>query len=375
MGRIVDLAASGGMRKFTVRVPGGEYPVFVGAGASERLAQLGRGERAPSSLHVVSDRAVWKLHGDSIGSVLAKTGLRVTRTILRSGEAAKNLGSLERIWRDAARAGVDRRGLFLAFGGGVVGDLTGFAAGTFLRGVDFVQVPTTLLAMVDASVGGKTGANLPEGKNLVGVFLQPRAVAMDLRFLGTLPTRELRAGWAEVIKTAAIRDAPLLRRVAKMSETLDHCEPASLAPIIARSAEIKAEVVEADERESGLRMILNFGHTLGHGIEAACGYRRILHGEAVAIGMAYAARLGEATGHTSSDVRAELESIIASAGLPVRPPALDRREILRAMKRDKKRGPKGQRWVFLSRRGEAVIVDDVPPRLVTAELDRFLEES
>jgi len=362
------------MRKLTVRAPNGDTPVWVGNEAIRRVGGLLRGKSRPSSLHVVSDRAVWKLHGRTLEETLSTPGLSISKTLLAPGESAKSIASLERIWRDAARHGVDRRGLFVAFGGGVVGDLTGFAAGTFLRGVAFVQVPTTLLAMVDASVGGKTGANLPEGKNLVGVFLQPRAVAMDLRFLATLSTRELRAGWAEVIKTAAIRDARLLERVASYGPRLDALDRSSLADIVARAVAIKARVVEEDEREANLRMILNFGHTLGHGIEAAQGYGKLLHGEAVAIGMAFAARLGERLGVTPSGVARTLEEIIAGADLPTRVRSIDRRLLIKAMGRDKKRGPKGQRWVLLRDFGETVITDDVPVRIVSSELDRFLEK-
>ena len=279
---------------------------------------------------------------------------------------------LERLWRTATRRGADRNACFVALGGGVVGDITGFASASVLRGVEFVQVPTTLLAMVDASVGGKTGINLPEGKNLVGAFHQPRAVVIDLDFLKTLPARETRAGWAEIIKTAAIRDAALFRRISRQRQELLKGRPGPLGDVVARCVRIKATVVEADERESGLRRILNFGHTLAHGIEAAQGYGGLLHGEAVSVGMVFAARLGEALGHTPPGVTDRIEELLASYGLPVGLRRGDASRILSAMARDKKRGPHGLRWVFLTGVGRTIVVDGVPPGRVSRELEKFM---
>tara|TARA_B100001013_G_scaffold335690_1_gene254339 strand:+ start:221 stop:1015 length:795 start_codon:yes stop_codon:yes gene_type:complete len=261
----------------------------------------------------------------------------------------------------------------VAFGGGVIGDITGYAAASLLRGVDFIQIPASLLAMVDASVGGKTGVNIPEGKNLAGAFHQPRAVIMDLGLLGTLPTRQVRAGWAEIIKTAAIRDLRLLSLIEREKAGLRTGSEQFLAKVIERCVRIKAEVVEEDERESGLRMILNFGHTLAHGIETAQGYGRLLHGEAVSIGMVFASRLGERLDITEAGTADRLEALLGSFGLPVHLSKLSCSRILTAMGRDKKRGPRGLRWVFLSRPGEALIRDDVKPAAWQTELKKFIQ--
>jgi len=306
-----------------------------------------------------------------VREALESTGLPVSQTVVPAGEASKSFVELERIVRETIRAGCDRRACLVALGGGVVGDLTGYAAASLLRGVPFVQVPTTLLAMVDASVGGKTGINVPEGKNLVGAFHQPRAVVMDLDTLRTLPRREVRAGWAEIIKTAAIRDTRLLSLIEKEREALLAGDEALLGRVVARCVRIKAAVVEADERESGVRMILNFGHTLAHGIEAAQGYGGLLHGEAVAVGMVFAARLGERLGRTATGTAERLEGTLAAYGLPVGLRGCDTSRILAAMSRDKKRGPKGLRWVFLPRIGEAAIADDVDPKVQQRELQAF----
>jgi 3-dehydroquinate synthase len=225
--------------------------------------------------------------------------------------------------------------VLVALGGGMVGDVTGFAAATFLRGIPFVQVPTSLLAMVDASVGGKTGVNLPEGKNLVGSFHQPRAVVIDPVTLRTLPAREWGAGIAEVVKKAAIWDAGFFAELERDAEALRR-EPARLEAVIERAVRIKAEVVSRDEREADLRMLLNFGHTLGHAIEALLGYRRLLHGEAVAIGMVYAARRSEALGCAPAGTADRIASLLERFGLPVAVPPFPRRAYLEALRVDKK---------------------------------------
>jgi 3-dehydroquinate synthase len=325
---------------------------------------------------VVTDARVARHHGPAVLKVLRRSGCPVSLSVVPAGERSKSAARLALLWREMALAGCDRSSCIVALGGGVVGDLAGFAAASILRGVDLVQVPTTLLAMVDSSVGGKTGINLPEGKNLAGAFHQPRAVVADLDFLRTLPGRELRSGWAEVVKTAAIRDLALWRRLEREGHALRAGSPAPLARVIARVAAIKAEVVGADERETGLRRILNFGHTLGHAIEAVHGYGRLLHGEAVSIGMVFAAELGEALGHTPAGTAARLAALLLAYGLPVRPAApLSPARLLAAMARDKKRGPSGLRWVLLRRLGEAVVIDRVPESAVRHGLGRFLAGS
>jgi 3-dehydroquinate synthase len=332
------------------------YTITIGPHAIERLPEAIR-SLSPSRLHVVTDRNVWRAWGGRLRSVLR--GGDFGLTVLPPGERSKSVASAVRIWRDLVRAGCDRRSCVLAFGGGVVGDLAGFAAASFLRGIDFIQVPTTLLAMVDSSVGGKTGIDLPEGKNLVGAFHQPRAVLADIDLLSTLPARQARAGWAEVIKTAAIGDSRLFGVLEEESAWLLAGDAAAIGRAVLACCRVKASVVARDERESGLRRILNFGHTLAHGIEAAAGYRT-LHGEAVAAGMAFAAGLGEALGVTLPGATARLLAPIEAFGLRPRPARLSSSRVLAAMEHDKKRGARGLRWVLVREIGRAVVRDDIP---------------
>jgi len=363
------------MMRFGVEVPAAEglrrYPVIVGSRALDELPRILSRPGGPSRLHVVSDRRVWARWGRRIGAVLSKAQLPWASSVVPAGERSKSARTLAKLWRDLVQAGCDRRSWVLAFGGGMVGDLAGFAAASALRGIEFIQVPTTLLAMVDASVGGKTGINLPEGKNLVGAFHQPRAVVMDLDLLRTLPPREMRSGWAEVIKTAAICDARLFASIEARRAALLARDPESLARVVAACARIKAGVVRRDEREAGLRMILNFGHTLAHALEAARGYGGLLHGEAVAIGMVFAARLGELAGASRHGTAERLERLIDAFGLPTRLPKVPWRPLLDAMKRDKKRGPAGLRWVLLRRLGAAQVSDAVGWSAAEAALESF----
>ncbi|MBI4585493.1 MAG: 3-dehydroquinate synthase [Planctomycetes bacterium] len=367
-------------RPLFVEAPGGHYPIFIGSNLVDRLPAWIEKQGGCSSIHVVSDQSVQRLHGGRIRKALAALGLPIHGVAVPAGEPSKSARELVRLWRSAVRAGIDRRGWLLALGGGVVGDLAGFAAASILRGVAFVQVPTSLLAMVDSSVGGKTGINLPEGKNLVGAFYQPRGVFIDLEFLKTLPRREYLAGWAEIVKAAAIRDAGLFRQLERHAgrlSRLDRGDPRLLERIIRRACQIKAEVVSADERESGLRMILNFGHTLAHGLEAAAGYQGLIHGEAVAIGMAFAARLGCALGLAKREAGERIEALERRLGLPARLPeryVLPAGWALAAMQKDKKAGAKGLRWVLVPEIGSARIVDDIPWSAAQAAVKQFLSE-
>ena len=361
------------VHRVPVRSTGGNYPALVGRGVLAELPALLQKKVRPSRVHLVSDRNVLKSHGGLIRRQLKRAGIPWSETVLPPGEGSKNMDQLQRILRAAVRSGCDRSSCMVAFGGGVVGDITGYAAASLLRGVDFIQVPTSLLAMVDASVGGKTGVNIPEGKNLAGAFHQPRAVLMDLALLKTLPVRQVRAGWAEIIKTAAIRDSRLLALIERERAALLKGREQVLSRVIERCVRIKAAVVQEDERESGLRMILNFGHTLAHGIEAAQGYGKLLHGEAVAVGMVFASRLGETLGITSGGTSARLEEVIDAFGLPVHLRDLPCSRIVTAMSRDKKRGPGGLRWVLLSKPGEALICDHVKPAVWQPELRKFIQ--
>ena len=362
------------LRTFRVPLKADAYPIWIGSGARRRIPEaLRAGGDPPEHVHVVTDALVASHHGRGLLGIIRRAGFKISATIVPSGEASKSVRELTRVWRDCIRAGCDRRSVVLAFGGGVVGDLGGFAAASLLRGARFLQVPTTLLAMVDASVGGKTGINLPEGKNLVGAFHQPIGVVMDLDFLRTLPPRETRAGWAEVLKTAAIRDAAFFGQLERDRRRFLGGDRKLVAKAVERTARIKAQVVGADEKESGLRKILNFGHTLAHAIETTQRYGGLLHGEAVAVGMVFAARLGEALGHTAPGVAARLESLVRFYGLPASARGLSVRKLIEAMGRDKKRGSRGIQWVFLERIGRTRLVDSVPTERVEAELASFLK--
>lgn len=365
------------MKTLHVDAPGGRYPIYIGAGTLNRLSRWFRSRKnvRPSSIHLVSDSKVFARHGTRVLRHLAAVGIPTTKTVVPAGERSKSVKQLERIWRSSMRSGADRRTCFVALGGGVVGDLTGFAAASLLRGVRVVQIPTTLLAMVDSSVGGKTGINLPEGKNLVGSFFQPDAVFMDLEFLRTLPVREVRAGWAEIIKTAAIRDRRFFSHLERHRDLLRKRDLDAMAGVVRSSCRVKADVVSADEKESGVRMILNFGHTFGHGLEAALSYRGLLHGEAVAIGMAFATRLGAALGLASAESGERIRELLERFSLPTRLPKRLRvrpEDVYKAMLRDKKRGPRGQRWIFVPRIGSAEIYEEIPSDEVRIAVKHFL---
>lgn len=275
-----------------------------------------RGEGAGAL--IVSDHHVDPLYGDALQAVLSDNGFRCARAVIPAGEASKSLVQAGTLFEKALDAQLDRGSLIVALGGGVVGDLAGFVAATWLRGVKLLQVPTSLLAMVDSSVGGKTAVNLPRGKNLVGVFYQPVQVAVNLDTLDTLPVREYRSGLAEVVKYGVIRDRPFLDWLETHVDALLARDPVVLQRVVARCCEIKAEVVGRDERESGLRAILNYGHTLGHALETVGGYGALLHGEAVSLGMVYAGLVSARVRGLPSAEAARVTALMERLGLPVR---------------------------------------------------------
>ena len=340
----------------TVDVGLGErsYPIHIGSGlmreAAGRLA-LARGARAV----IVSNPVVARLHLAPLRSSLDAAGVRVDTVLVPDGEKHKDAATLNDLLTRLLELGAERGTLLIALGGGVVGDLAGFAAAIYQRGIPFVQVPTTLLAQVDSSVGGKTGINHPLGKNMIGAFWQPRAVLIDVDCLATLPERELRAGMAEVIKYGAIRDGGFFAWLERNVDALVGRDAAVLAHAIERSCAIKAAVVTADERETGERAILNFGHTFGHAIEAAAGYGNWLHGEAVAAGMICAARLSVQTCNLAPQDAARLEALVRAAGLPTTPPAIRAERWLEAMRHDKKVEGGALRFVLLDRIGHALV--------------------
>lgn len=325
------------MREVTVPLSDRSYPIFIGNGILDSLGQRMRDLEIRGSIALVQDSQVAASYGCRTQASLAAAGYRVAPIVVPSGEASKSLEQLSALYDAFADARLDRRSVVVAVGGGVVGDLAGFAAASYVRGIDFVQVPTTLLAQVDSSVGGKTGIDLPSGKNLVGAFHQPRLVVADLDTLATLPARDYVAGLAEVIKYGIIADSELFAYLESNREGALRHQPDVLAHLVARSCEIKADVVGKDERESGLRAILNYGHTIGHAVEAAAGYGRYLHGEAVSIGTAAANWLSTRVGWLPEDVANRITALFAAYGLPVRlEEPLGDEEVLAAMRLDKK---------------------------------------
>ncbi|MBI3934736.1 MAG: 3-dehydroquinate synthase [Acidobacteria bacterium] len=275
--------------QITVRIPGASYPVFIEAGLLQRAAEILRERASGRKFFILSDHTVWKLWGNKLLQGLRPFQPQVIR--IPAGEQHKRMATVEKIAAQLAAQGAERSSLLAAFGGGVVGDIGGFVASIFLRGIDYVQIPTTLLAQVDSSIGGKTGTNLAIGKNLVGTFYQPRMVLADPAVLRTLPERELRAGLFEAVKCAVIGDPDLFEFMLVARRSVLGGNPAALEHVIRACAALKGRIVSQDEKEGDLRRILNFGHTLGHAIEAATDYRRFLHGEAVAWGMLAATRL------------------------------------------------------------------------------------
>jgi 3-dehydroquinate synthase len=351
----------------TLHVELGErgYPIYIGRGLLEDDALLAQHVRG-SQVVLVSNDTVAPLYLDRVRSALGERKL-VTEVVLPDGEQFKTLDTLATIFDRVMADRHNRTTTFVAVGGGVVGDITGFAAACYQRGVDFVQVPTTLLAQVDSSVGGKTAVNHPLGKNMIGAFHQPRAVLIDTNTLHTLPAREFSAGLAEVVKYGLICDEPFYRWLQEQLPRLLAREEAPLAEAIERSCANKARVVAADEREGGLRAILNLGHTFGHAIETAQGYGAWLHGEAVAAGMVLAAELSSRRGWIERDEVDRLRRLLVDLHLPVDPPGdMTAAAFLDLMGRDKKVVDGRLRLVLLAAIGEACIVDDATQAEVEA---------
>ncbi|MEW6766293.1 MAG: 3-dehydroquinate synthase [Pseudomonadota bacterium] len=345
------------------------YPIYIGQGLLDQPELLRQHIPGKSAL-VVSNTTVAPLYRHRLDAALE--GLKTASVILPDGETYKSLESLQKIWDALVEGRFDRNTTLIALGGGVIGDITGFAAASYQRGVHFIQIPTTLLAQVDSSVGGKTGINHPGGKNMLGAFWQPRAVIADTDTLNTLPDRELSAGLAEVIKYGLIYDESFLRWIEDDIDALRARDPATLAHAIERSCAIKAEVVGQDERESGLRAILNLGHTFGHAIEAGMGYGEWLHGEAVGAGMCMAARLSELEGWISAADVARIRTIINRAGLPIHAPeAMTREQFQHLMGIDKKVLDGRLRLVLLKSIGKAVVTGEFSPQHLQACLDEY----
>jgi len=325
------------MAMITVNVDLGEraYPIHIGPGLIDQLACFAP-HISGASIAIVTNTTVEPLYAQRLRTTLAPLGKQIVTVVLPDGESYKHWETLNLIFDALLRERADRKTTLIALGGGVIGDMTGFAAACYMRGVPFIQVPTTLLAQVDSSVGGKTGINHPLGKNMIGAFYQPQAVIADTSTLRTLPPRELAAGLAEVIKHGAIADASNFAWIESHIDALKRCDDAAMMEAVRVSCEIKARVVAADEREGGLRAILNFGHTFGHAIEAGMGYGAWLHGEAVGCGMVMAADLSVRLGTLDASARQRLVELVAAAGLPTRAPDLGTERYLDLMSVDKK---------------------------------------
>jgi len=348
-----------------VRAPGGEYPIQIGpgllAGVGQWLVEQGFAGRSA----IVTNERVGPLYADRLAEGFHPPMDPPTRCVLPDGERYKTLEQVIGLYRAFVAAGLDRRSPVIALGGGVVGDTAGFAAATYLRGVPFVQCPTTLLAMVDASVGGKVGVDLPEGKNLVGAFKMPLLVVADTETLRTLPPAELRAGLAEVVKHGLLADPGLLEMLEALSGVEALREPEEAARLVARAVAVKIAVVEEDPYEGGRRAILNLGHTFAHAFEQLSGYR-LRHGEAVAMGLVCAARLSIRLGLAEATLVSRTQALLRRLGLPTEPPPYDPEAVWEAMGRDKKRRGRKRRFVLLRGVGEPVLVTD-PPRAEVLE--------
>jgi 3-dehydroquinate synthase len=354
-----------------VFVPLGErsYAIEIGTGNLSRLTPL-LIERGATHVVVITDEHVEDPHAAAVAASLAERSIDVDLVVIESGETSKSVETAHELWEKLLDLGADRKTVVAAVGGGVIGDLAGFVAATYARGLPLVQVPTTLLAQVDSSVGGKVGINLPGAKNMIGAFWQPIAVHIDTDVLTTLTDRDYRAGLAEVVKYGVILDAEFFAWLESHTVDLNARDPSVLRHAIARSCQLKAWVVSQDEREeTGLRAVLNYGHTFCHAFETLTGYSQLLHGEAVAIGMLCASRLAERLGRIDASITQRQEQLLRTLGLPVAVPRLDPEKIVRAMSHDKKVEHGRLRFVLPSRLGHVELVGDVPVKLVREALE------
>jgi 3-dehydroquinate synthase len=358
------------MQRVKVELGDRSYEILIGRDLLAELGSRCRKLKLGARCAIITDSNVAPHYGREAQGFLEASGFQATLITIPAGEKSKSLKYVGECYDAMAKHRLERKSFVVALGGGVVGDLAGFVAASYLRGIPFVQVPTTLLAQVDSSVGGKTGINLKAGKNLVGAFYQPKLVLCDLATLDTLPMRELRSGLSEVIKYGIICDAFLFRRLEQQIEDALNRDPAVLAKIIARCCAIKAEVVSQDETETGLRAILNFGHTVGHAIENISGYGKYLHGEAIAIGQVCAARLSQKIlGLPASDIE-RIENLLARAGLPTtaRFTTAQKQQLLVAMKLDKKVSQGEIKFVLARQIGRVEFGQKAPEAEVLATL-------
>src|SRR5712692_6572277 len=346
-------------KRIQVQSSAGPYSILCGAGALRQAARAIAKLGCFSSTHFVSSPRVWRAVGKNVARGFGVKNPRAVH-LIDDAESAKNLRTVEALCRTLIRSGADRKSLLIAVGGGVIGDIAGFAAAAYLRGIALVHVPTTVVAQVDSSIGGKTGVNLPEGKNLIGAFYPPRLVLSDPELLCSLPQREFRGGLAEIVKHAVIADAKMFAYLESNMERVERRDRAALGYLIPRNVEIKAQVVSRDERESGLREILNFGHTFAHALESITHYKRYQHGEAVDWGMMAAALLGHEAGITGANDVSRIVSLVRRMG-PLPPwPRVPAKTLIEAMRSDKKARDGSLRFVLTPRIGKAASYDGVP---------------
>ncbi len=360
------------MQKIRVDLGDRSYNIIIDTG---NLPDIGKNLlkfEFSRSICLLSNPTVFNIYGEAVCRSIRDEGFELTEILIPDGEEYKNLDSVKQIYGEMLKTRLDRKAVLVALGGGVIGDIAGFAASTYMRGIDFVQVPTTLLAQVDSSVGGKTGVNHTLGKNMIGTFWQPRLVWVDTETLKTLPKREFLSGLAEVIKYGVIWDAEFFRFLEDNADKVLAHDRETLGHIIRVSCEIKAEVVSKDERESGLRAILNYGHTIGHAIETATGYTRYLHGEAVAIGMYAEARLAKQLGLLDGDEAERIKAAIDSYGLPsALPEGIAFESVLSSMRLDKKAVSGDLKFILPERIGSVKIRGGLP----LGELEKVFEKN
>jgi 3-dehydroquinate synthase len=347
------------MKSITVALGDRSYPIHIGQDVLGHIGEIAAGVRQTGAVALVTDSNVGPLYAERTGALLKAAGFAVQVVTMPAGEEHKRLARIDELCGAFLGAGLDRSSLVIALGGGVVGDVAGFAAASYMRGVPFIQIPTTIVAQVDSSVGGKTGVNHALAKNIIGAFHQPSAVLIDMTLLNTLPDRELRAGLAEAIKHGMIADAALFEYMEQHSEALLRKDLNALECPVIRSCEIKAGVVAEDEQEHGLRAILNYGHTFGHGVEAVTGYGTYLHGEAVALGMHAAGALAQGLGMVDQQFVDRQEACLRAYGLPVRWAELPVDETLAAMEHDKKARQGTMKFVVADQVGHVVQRTDV----------------
>lgn len=351
------------MGVISVNLPQYSYEIAIASSGLDQVGEKMSGLGLGKKVLVVSNPTVFPLYGERVVNSLESAGFDVVKCILPDGEQYKNLESLQKIYDTALENRLERTSSMVALGGGVIGDMTGFAAATWLRGIKFVQIPTSLLAMVDASIGGKTGVNHPKGKNLIGAFHQPQLVLIDPDVLKTLPEREFRAGMAEVIKYGVIWDADLFSQMEAESglDKMSDISPELIEKILNCSCQAKAEVVGKDEKEAGLRAILNYGHTIGHAVESLTGYTQIIHGEGVGIGMVAAGQIATKLGMWKTEEAERQDKLITKAGLPTKlPTGIDIEGIIATLQTDKKVKAGKVRFILPTQLGAVTITDKVP---------------